>query len=92
MYLDLIAIEHPRIVCALNGFILSISSVSNSADDFTLGRDDVLERNEGGPGADVCASLLTLLAGLSLFRGGTTDRRCRGSASRVSLSISILFF
>lgn len=93
LYLDLIAIALPRIVCALNGFIRSISSFSNSAVDLTLGREeDALDRNEGGPAVDDCASLLMLLTGLSLFAGGAMDRRCRGSASRLSLSISTAFF
>jgi hypothetical protein len=92
LYLDLIAIELPRIVCALKGSIRSISSFFNSAVDLALGRDeDVLDRNEGGPAAEEIASFFTLLAGLS-FAGGAIDRRCRGSASRLSLSISTAFF
>lgn len=91
LYLDLISIELPRIVCALKGAIRSICSFSNSAVDLTFGRDDVLDRNEGGPAADEIASFLTVLAGLS-FAGGAIDRRWRGSASRLSLSISTAFF
>ena len=74
LYLDLIVIELPRIVCALNGLIRCISSLSNSAVDLTLGREEVLDRNEGGPVDEDCASLMTLLIVLPLCVGGTIDR------------------